>query len=493
MALVLARPTSGALMADQLEAWSQSYLTALFKQHGITLAPSHKGLFNDFAKSEELRRLLTSLIKIQKDMLAAWKIRVALDEVKSATISLPNATVGKSYSHALVLPNGIADHIERFEIHCPGEIGFEFDAANKALSGVPKSAGEFKLTMRYHINGAPESEPHERDIRLFVNADPRSLWKNLDSDRTDPHWKEDDVASYDMAFPGRKLIAASKRGRSHAHEGLFRDDDYSFRYWPETGWGLLSIADGAGSCALSRRGSLLACSAVLEFFESPEGHEALLTCNELLAASHAAPEQPATDQAGNEPLDATAALNALVVKAAKHAHDRIAQEALQQGKALKDYSTTLLYALVKEMHGQTIVASFWIGDGGVAAFDQRAAAVHQLSSPDSGEFAGQTRFLTSPDTFLTEGRSRSQVAILEGYTALLLMTDGVTDPKFQTDANLGRYTYWDQLWKDLSNGDADVPGVEWSAPPEVASQQLLKWLDFWSPGNHDDRTIMILY
>ena len=28
---------------------------------------------------------------------------------------------------------------------------------------------------------------------------------------------------------------------------------------------------------------------------------------------------------------------------------------------------------------------------------------------------------------------------------------------------------------------------------EESAQQLLDWLDFWSPGNHDDRTIAILY
>ena len=28
---------------------------------------------------------------------------------------------------------------------------------------------------------------------------------------------------------------------------------------------------------------------------------------------------------------------------------------------------------------------------------------------------------------------------------------------------------------------------------EAAKDQLLNWLDFWAPGNHDDRTIAILY
>ena len=36
-------------------------------------------------------------------------------------------------------------------------------------------------------------------------------------------------------------------------------------------------------------------------------------------------------------------------------------------------------------------------------------------------------------------------------------------------------------------------GVDLSDDNEAAKEQLLNWLDFWSPGNHDDRTIAILY
>ena len=69
-----------------------------------------------------------------------------------------------------------------------------------------------------------------------------------------------------------------------------------------------------------------------------------------------------------------------------------------------------------------------------------------------------------------------------------LMTDGVSDPMFETDANLCNPDKWDALWNNLRES-----GVELTDDNETSKDQLLNWLDFWSPGNHDDRTIAILY
>ncbi|MBK6609045.1 MAG: hypothetical protein IPG24_27085 [Leptospiraceae bacterium] len=65
------------------------------------------------------------------------------------------------------------------------------------------------------------------------------------------------------------------------------------------------------------------------------------------------------------------------------------------------------------------------------------------------------------------------------------MTDGISDPKFETDANLNDLSKWDSLWDEL-----EKEGIFQSSTPDKA---LLKWLDFWSQGNHDDRTITILH
>ncbi len=79
------------------------------------------------------------------------------------------------------------------------------------------------------------------------------------------------------------------------------------------------------------------------------------------------------------------------------------------------------------------------------------------------------------------------MSIVPDFTALMLMTDGISDPFFETDANLARKEKWDELWKDLS------AKVDFSDDNVKSKDQLLSWLDFWSPGNHDDRTIAILY
>ena len=81
---------------------------------------------------------------------------------------------------------------------------------------------------------------------------------------------------------------------------------------------------------------------------------------------------------------------------------------------------------------------------------------------------------------------RTRFTISQHMTALFLMTDGVSDPRFETDARLARPGDWHALWTELQAKlqlDDAAPGQD---------QQLLDWLDFWSPGNHDDRTIALV-
>ena len=70
---------------------------------------------------------------------------------------------------------------------------------------------------------------------------------------------------------------------------------------------------------------------------------------------------------------------------------------------------------------------------------------------------------------------------------LFLMSDGVSDAKFETTNNLKNPQKWDELWENFEH-----EGVGLTTGEEVAKKQLLSWLDFWSPGNYDDRTIAVL-
>jgi hypothetical protein len=90
---------------------------------------------------------------------------------------------------------------------------------------------------------------------------------------------------------------------------------------------------------------------------------------------------------------------------------------------------------------------------------------------------------------------RLRFSIEDDFTALMLMTDGISDPMFETENNLNSYDKWEAFWNRLQTGFTDdgISGVELTDDNEEAQYQLLRWMDFWSPGNHDDRTIAILY
>ena len=148
-------------------------------------------------------------------------------------------------------------------------------------------------------------------------------------------------------------------------------------------------------------------------------------------------------------------------------------------------TTTLLLAVCRKFSFGWFIASFGVGDGAIAIYDKNSDGIKLLNEPDGGEYAGQTRFLTMDSIF--RDKTRIKMSIVPDFTALMLMTDGISDPFFETDANLAKKEKWDALWTDLSSS------VEFSDDNEQSQYQLLNWLDFWSPGNHDDRTLAILY
>ena len=116
-----------------------------------------------------------------------------------------------------------------------------------------------------------------------------------------------------------------------------------------------------------------------------------------------------------------------------------------------------------------------------------AERVKLLTQPDSGEFAGQTVFLTTPKVFNDTDAllARTHAAFCDEFKFLAVMTDGITDPIFQSDAKFASAATWEDWRQQLSkilNFDKPESGME---------QALLEYLHFPSPGNHDDRTLIL--
>ena len=156
-----------------------------------------------------------------------------------------------------------------------------------------------------------------------------------------------------------------------------------------------------------------------------------------------------------------------------------------------------MFAVCKKYDFGWFIASFWVGDGAICIYDAANRRVKLLGTPDEGEYSGQTRFLTMPEIFRDKEMvpKRMRMAIEPDFTALFLMTDGVSDPMFETDRNLNSFDKWQEFNTRLLEGfpEDGIDGVDLSDDNEEAQYQLLGWLDFWSPGNHDDRTLAILY
>jgi serine/threonine protein phosphatase PrpC len=364
------------------------------------------------------------------------------------------------------------------------------------VKGRPTTPGDFTVNLCYKHKGWLEGEPITViKIPVAFNPDPRSLWKNIETPKDIIFYKPDYESEYlkvegnETSGPRKDIVAASQRGRSHAQEGKPRDDHFKLYHCDESDWYIIAVADGAGSAKYSRKGSEIACETVVNYCK-----EQLLKCPEfedkIRAYKNAEDEEDARKQMAN-------IIYNIIGNAAFKAHKSIKDAAIANEFSIKDFATTLMFAICKKFDFGWFVASYWVGDGAMCIFNKDKQTFRLLGIPDEGEFSGQTRFLTMPEIF-KDAKSvmdRLRFSIEEDFTALMLMTDGISDPMFETDKNLNSYNKWEEFWNKLHIGfsDDNIPGVELIDDNEEARFQLLRWMDFWSPGNHDDRTIAILY
>ena len=371
------------------------------------------------------------------------------------------------------------------------------DKFHVLISGKPTTPGDFTVKFCFKYKGWVEGEPISSiNMPIAFNPDPRTLWKDIPTAVNISFYKPDTETQYvkvgaaEGFGPRKDIVAASQRGRSHAHEGKPRDDHFRLYHSDDTDWYVIAVADGAGSAKVSRKGSEIACNTVVDYCK-----EQLMNCadfeTKIRAYYEATDKDVAHKQMANE-------IYTIVGNAAFKAHKAIKEAAdINETVEPKDFATTLMLAICKKFDFGWFVASYWVGDGAMCILNTEKKTFKMLGKPDEGEYSGQTRFITMPEIFKDPQAimDRLKFHIEEDFTALMLMTDGVSDPMFETDNNLNSYTKWEEFWDKLKTGfpDDEIGGVELTDDNEESKNQLLQWLTFWSPGNHDDRTIAILY
>ncbi len=385
------------------------------------------------------------------------------------TIKLANAKANEAYSHILTVESKPVLSLSITNVYTTSALnGMVFDFATQTLSGTPKTAGEFKILVELRDSDGKE---YQSSVTLLVNHDPRSLWSVKEPDPTAPYQKPH-MSHQQLEKANFRMIAASRRGRSHEHSGTFRDDDYYMAYDDASGFGIMVTTDGAGSAKFSRKGAKIAAE----------------TCGTYLLqqATQWEPQAHLIRQWSNLKIEAKNSIHTHFYyafhHAAKMAVQQIEQEAQQVKAMVRDFATTLLATVFYHHAGQLFVASCWIGDGAIAVYGPRGK-VRLMGSPDSGEYAGQTRFLDANILTSTDFGKRIGVGCFDDALALLLMTDGVSDTYFETEHQLQRSEGWDGLWDSLAPVRAKTTSAE----------ALCDWLHFFVAGHHDDRTIAMLW
>jgi len=445
----------------------QHYVNSLESELLHELEQTGTQLLKRSGKNKLLSRK-TKLNKQQSAELPVLKIKMRV----------PNLMVGKAFHTTIVALDNLNGELEFCHANGHESIqGLDLNGSEFQIKGQVTTAGDYNVEL-YCFLLLPNGEKQRvlGQLKITVIADPRSLWKNLPSDTSARFHKPDshsDSAENDKVV----LMASSVRGRSHAHKGIHRDDDFKISCSAASDWSVLCVADGAGSCQFSRRGaevaSMRATRTLRETLNGHYGEELESTYDDYMAEKSEANKRRLQEIFQHTIVKA-------VFDAAKAIYEEVKQEA---GDKFKDFSTTLLLAAHRPIAEGHFVLAFWIGDGAAVIYD-KANAVKLLGQPDSGEFAGQTRFLDN--TIFDDGSVYKRVSIskVSSMTALILATDGITDARFETERQLGKIEPWDALWSELEAfvNEKDLNQGE---------QKLNQWMDFWSPGNHDDRTIAI--
>ena len=364
-------------------------------------------------------------------------------------------------------------------------LGLSYSADTGLISGVPRKLGKFTVTFSFSFRG----QAFTRNAELTSV----SLWKNNPVPAGTPFMKPDEDSAFIAGAEDGSLLSlagASKRGRSHAQDGRPRDDDFCIDSLPGTGWQFASVADGAGSARFSRRGSELAAEAGRECFRKSFSVPVFSAKVDALLRLYTESGDEASFTDGLRQLFAPF-FSEIVRSYLDKADAEIRNYGGVSGFAgmkREDFYTTFLCSLVRKFSLGRLVVSFSVGDGAIGLVDASRGISALLNRPDEGQYFGETMFLS--ENIITEPgevAARINIKLVDRFDALLLMTDGVTDPVFSSDRNLNDMRCWLDFWNGLSQT------VVFSRINAELERQLLGWLDFWSRGNHDDRTLVAAF
>ncbi|MGJ8550927.1 protein phosphatase 2C domain-containing protein [Winogradskyella wichelsiae] len=475
-------------------------LIVLLSKKGINTSKVSKDSIQSFISEHNIAVEFDSIFKTQQNIMEKWQINSRIIHFNNLGIQMPNGNYGVEYNYSFDDNFLEINNLESFNILGLEKVGLKFNQTTMTIKGIPIDSGDFEFDILFKVIGQNDSiKDNIRIMNFVVNPDPKSLWKNLPSDREAVFWKEDDYSSFDK-LGEKSIITCSKRGRSHQNVGSFRDDHEAYKYYKKTGWSIVSVSDGAGSAPLSREGSKMACNSVIEYFDNH------LSFRDLIGFEDEIENFSETKDEERWNLAKTKAVKS-IYKSITFTHNRIhakAEEILKETPLVFEqkkykypaeyFHSTLIVSIFKKFKIGYVILTFSVGDCPIGIVNQDRSKAKLLNWLDVGEFGGGTRFVTQPEIFHSDRMgSRFSIQIESDFSFLFLMTDGIYDAKFEVEANLEKTDKWLEFISDLEGANETGVKIDFEENAEESLKSLSNWMDFWSKGNHDDRTLSIIY
>jgi serine/threonine protein phosphatase PrpC len=479
----------------------KAYIQNLLKGKSIEINTNRTILFEEFAQSHTNADLVKSILENQEKIMTNWNIKNRIADIQAQHIVIPNAK--ELIPYTAIIDFSSLNLTDLIDVKFEGleEFGLCFNNEINTIEGTPTKSGDVKFKLLFKIKGEEETTPlNEKLISLVINPDPKSLWVLKPSNQEAIFAKPDDVEIFEK-FGEKNIVVSSKRGRSHGKEGTSRDDDFAFKYFEKTQWSLVVVSDGAGSAYLARIGSKLACEAVVEYFEQVADVEKTKKFEDKISEYN-------IDKTEEKLKEIQILSKQNLYKASVYVHNKLKEFAEQtfisnpelfnnpKAKTNLEYlHSTLIFTLFKKYDFGYLIQSFGVGDCPIAVMNNDKTETTLLNWLDVGEYGGGTRFITQPDIFQKQEVmiTRFNLKIIEDFSYLFLMTDGIYDAKFVVEANLEKHEKWMEFLDDLNGNNEENCKVDFNKDNSEIANQLSKWMDFWSAGNHDDRTLAIVF
>ncbi len=454
----------------------------------------------DQLKPETFEVILRAQYPAAAQKFFDWKVKAP------AIFRLENAKQGQSVDFDLKALLGTdPDWAAWVQAEGHGSLGPDFDSHR--LKGEPTVGTDVKIRVVFACRGCLDIR-HEMDLLLTCNMDAEQRWRQIEKDDSDKPAVvgEDDrlklvkmadavrstANSYEVRKPddlfakphrvSRRqrlghfdLAYASIRGRSHVRTGSFREDDVEARFFHEGSAVAIVVSDGAGSAPLSRRGSCIVTSV---------GIKSLVELGQKLLADPAL-LRSRSPSAVEGFAETVRAIRAQIEFEA----DNIKEH--RPDFQAKEMYATFLAALVLPTPEGYVLLSYSAGDGAIGlGLAGDAAGIRCV--PDHGQSAGQTLFVLNKGA--DDAEKRLMHTVLPESFALLLMSDGVSDPRIPQGEE-SKPAIWDGLAQELKPLVLDEPlNLEAERTETYAHRgALCGWLDSYEKGHHDDRTIAVLF